>query len=125
MLWDFEIGHALALMGRTLPFILLRIAVYAGIAVAYVLATGVGAGLGWAIGEVGGPEVRASGAFWGGAIGFGVVAAVLYWLRAYILYVLKAAHIAVLVALIDAGRCLKGVPRSSRGARRLQCASRR
>jgi len=101
MLWDFEIGHALALMGRTLPFILLRIAVYAGIAVAYVLATGVGAGLGWAIGEVGGPEVRASGAFWGGAIGFGVVAAVLYWLRAYILYVLKAAHIAVLVALID------------------------
>jgi hypothetical protein len=43
-MWDFEVGHALALMGRTLPFILLRIAVYAGIAVAYVLATGLGAG---------------------------------------------------------------------------------
>jgi hypothetical protein len=100
-MWDFEIGHALALMGRTLPFILLRIAVYAGIAIAYVVATGLGAGLGWAIGGVGGPEVRASGAFWGGAIGFGVVAAVLYWLRAYILYVVKAAHIAVLVDLID------------------------
>jgi len=45
-MWDFEIGHALALMGRTLPFILLRIAVYAGIAIAYVVATGLGAGLG-------------------------------------------------------------------------------
>src|SRR4051812_13026429 len=100
-MWDFEIGHALALMGRTTPFILLRVVVYAGIAVAYVLATGLGAGLGWVIGEVGGPEVRASGAFWGGAIGFGVVAAILYWLRAYILYVVKAAHIAVLVDLID------------------------
>jgi hypothetical protein len=57
-MWDFEIGHALALMGRTLPFILLRIAVYGGIAIAYVLATGAGAGLGWAIGGVGGPEAR-------------------------------------------------------------------
>ncbi len=54
-MWDFEIGHALALMGRTLPFILLRIAVYATIAIAYVLATGLGAALGWAIGGVGGP----------------------------------------------------------------------
>ena len=93
-MWDFEIGHALALMGRTMPFILLRIVVYAGIAIAYVVATGIGAGLGWAIGGVGGPEVRASGAFWGGAIGFGVVAAVLYWLRAYILYGAVAAQAA-------------------------------
>ena len=54
--------HEAALMGRTLPFILLSIAVYAGIAIAYVLATGLGAGLGWSIGGVGGPEARSSGA---------------------------------------------------------------
>jgi hypothetical protein len=49
-------------MGRTLPFILLRIAVYAGIAIAYVLATGLRASLGWSVGGVGGPEARSSGA---------------------------------------------------------------
>ena len=43
-MWDFSIGQALGLMGKTLPFIALRVIVYAGIAVAYVLVTGVGAG---------------------------------------------------------------------------------
>ena len=33
-MWDFDIGRALVLIGRNLPFILLRIAVYAGIAIA-------------------------------------------------------------------------------------------
>jgi hypothetical protein len=35
-MWDFDIGRAVPLMGRSLPFILLRIAVYAGIAIAHV-----------------------------------------------------------------------------------------
>lgn len=100
-MWDFDIGRALGLMGRTLPFILLRIVVYAGIAIAYVAAAGIGAGLGWAIGGAGGHEAQTSGAVWGGIIGFGLVAALLYWLRAYILYVVEAGHIAVLVALLD------------------------
>lgn len=106
-MWDFSIGQALGLMARTMPFIVLRIIVYAGIAIAYVLVTGVGAGVGWGIGAFGDDEFRGDSIFWGGAIGFGLTAGVLYFLREYILYVVKAGHIAVLVELID-GRPIPG-----------------
>ena len=46
-------------------------------------------------------------AFWGGIVGFGLVSLALYWLREYILYVVKAGHIAVMVHLID-GRDVPG-----------------
>ncbi|KKB13637.1 hypothetical protein VE25_00670, partial [Devosia geojensis] len=42
-MWDFSIGRGLSMMARTWPFIVFRLVVYFGIAVAYVLATGVGA----------------------------------------------------------------------------------
>ena len=38
---------------------------------------------------------------WGGIFGFGLVSLSLYWLREYILYLVKAGHIAVMVHLID------------------------
>lgn len=100
-MWDFSIGRALGLMARTSPFIVLRIVVYFGIAVAYVLATGVGAGLGWGVGAFGDEDFRAGSIFWGGALGFGAVAGVLYFLREYTLYIVKAGHIAVLVELLE------------------------
>lgn len=100
-MWDFQIGRALGLMLQTLPFVLLRMAVYFGIAVAYILMTGVGAGVGWGIGGLGDEGFRASSTLWGGFIGFGIVGVVLYWIREYILYIVKAGHIAVLVELLD------------------------
>ena len=100
-MWDFSISGALALMARTLPFILLRMAVYFGITLAYILATGAGAGIGYGVGALGDEGFQASLALWGGVIGFGFVGAVMYWLREYILYIVKAGHIAVLVELID------------------------
>ncbi|HSP24375.1 MAG TPA: hypothetical protein VLQ65_04305 [Saliniramus sp.] len=100
-MWDFQIGRALGLMLQTLPFVLLRMAVYFGIAVAYILMTGVGAGVGWGIGGFGDEGFRASSTLWGGFIGFGIVGVVLYWVREYILYIVKAGHIAVLVELLD------------------------
>lgn len=100
-MWDFSIGRSLGLMAKTMPFVVFRILVYAGIAVAYVLVTGVGAGVGWGIGAFGDLDFRAASIFWGGAIGFGLTAGVLYFLREYILYVVKAGHIAVLVKLLD------------------------
>ena len=100
-MWDFSIGHALGLMMRTLPFILLRAAVYFAIALAYVLATGTGVGVGWGIGAFGGSDFQQTAMGWGGLIGFGLVGAVLYWAREYILYIVKAGHIAVLVELLD------------------------
>jgi hypothetical protein len=100
-MWDFSIGRTFGLMIKTMPFIVFRILLYAGIAIAYVLATGIGAGVGWGIGAFGDADFRAGSIFWGGAVGFGLTAGVLYFLREYILYIVKAGHIAVLVKLID------------------------
>lgn len=100
-MWDFSVGQSFALMGKTMPFILFRLVVYVGIAIAYMLVTGVGAGVGFGVGSFWGGDGQAGGAIWGGAIGFGLTAAVLYFLREYILYVVKAGHIAVLVELLD------------------------
>ena len=100
-MYDFSIRRSFGLLIQTMPFVLLRIGVYFGAALAYVLVTGLGAGLGWGIGALGTDGFRAGATFWGGAIGLGVVALVMYWLREYILYIVKAGHIAVLVELID------------------------
>ncbi|MGB3387429.1 MAG: hypothetical protein WBA88_05540 [Pseudaminobacter sp.] len=100
-MWDFSIGGALGMMARTMPFIVLRMAVYFGIAVGYVLVTGTGAGIGYGIGGFGDEGFQASSTLWGGVIGFGVFGAAMYLAREYILYIVKAGHIAVLVELID------------------------
>ncbi|MDX6750325.1 hypothetical protein SH611_10955 [Geminicoccaceae bacterium 1502E] len=100
-MWNFELGHALGLMIKTSPFVLLRMAVYFGITLAYILVTGVGAGVGWGVGGFGDDGFRAASTFWGGLIGFGITGAVMYWLREYVLYLVKAGHIAVLVELLE------------------------
>lgn len=105
-MWDFSIGRALGLMGQTLPFIVFRVIVYFGIAVAFVLVTGVGAGVGWGVGAFGDLEFRTGSTAWGGIIGFGLTAGTIFFLREYILYLVKAGHIAVLVELLDG----RGVP---------------
>ena len=101
-MWDFDIGRTLAVMARTWPFIMLRLAVYFGITMGYIVATGAGAGVGYGVGHiVADPDGPLTFAFWGGILGFGFVALLLYWLREYILYILKAGHIAAMVLLID------------------------
>lgn len=100
-MWSFNIGRSISLMMQTLPFIALRCAVYFGIALAYVLMTGIGAGVGWGIGGLGDESFQAGAAFWGGAAGFGLTAGILYFLREYILYMVKAGHIAVMVKLLQ------------------------
>jgi hypothetical protein len=101
-MWDFSFSRALAMVLQTLPFVVLRILVYVGIALAYVLTVGVGGALGWGFGHMGsGPDAPAGGAFWGGAIGFGLLSGVIYMAREYLLYLVKAAHIAVLVQVFD------------------------
>ena len=100
-MWDFSMGTALGIMRKTAPFIVFRMIVYFGIAVAYVLATGTGAGIGWGIGNFGDEDFRLSSTMWGGIAGFGLTAGVIYFLREYLLYVVKAGHIAVMVELLD------------------------
>jgi hypothetical protein len=130
-MWDFEIGRTLGIVARTWPFVLFRMIVYFGITVAYIAATGMGAGVGYGtghiLGEDGGPITFA---LWGGIFGFGLVSAGVYWIREYILYIVKAGHIAVMVHLIEgrdvpAGKArspMRG--RSSRSAspRRMSCS---
>ena len=104
-MWDFDIGRTLGIMARTWPFIALRLVVYFGITVAYVLAVGAGAGVGYGVGHI--SEDPGGFAVWGGIVGFGLVSLVVYGIREYILYIVKAGHIAVLVHLIE-GRDIPG-----------------
>ncbi|WP_111734936.1 hypothetical protein [Roseovarius amoyensis] len=104
---DYSLGTSFTIMRRTAPFLVFRMLVYFGIAVAYVVATGTGAGIGWGVGAFGDVDFRTGTTFWGGAAGFGLTAAVLYFLREYILYMVKAGHIAVMVEYLD-GRELPG-----------------
>ena len=106
-MWDFSIGTALGIMRKTAPYIVFRMIVYFGIALAYVLATGTGAGIGYGIGGFGDDDFRASSTLWGGGIGLVSVGVLVYFLREYLLYVVKAGHIAVMVEILD-GRALPG-----------------
>ena len=96
---DFRVGQIFGLLTRTLPFFALRLVVYLGITVAYVVAVGVGGGIGLLFGKVGGAS--GAGTFWGALVGFGLVCGILFWAREYLLYLVKAAHVAVLVELLD------------------------
>lgn len=100
-MWNFSIRHSLTLMAQTMPFIILRCAVYFGITLAYIIFTGVGSGIGWSIGGLGDEGFQASATVWGGVAGFGLTAGLVYFLREYILYMIKAGHIAAMVHLID------------------------
>ncbi len=104
---DFEIGRTLGIVFRTWPFVVLRILVYFGITLAYIVSTGAGASVGYGLGHVFGDDGPFAFALWGGIFGFGLVSMLFYWLREYVLYLVKAGHIAVMVHLID-GRAVPG-----------------
>ncbi len=104
-MWDFKMGQALGAMMKTAPFVIFRMVIYVGVALAYVLAVGVGAGIGYGLFSIG--DSPGAGAFWGGLFGFGVVSAALFWAREYLLYLVKAGHVAVLVEHFD-GKALPG-----------------
>ena len=100
-MWDFSIAKALGLMIRTAPFLIFRAAVYFGITAALIAVTGAGAGIGFGIGLFGDEDFQASSTLWGGLAGFGLTAGVIFFLRDYLLYLVKAGHIAVMVEYLD------------------------
>lgn len=97
--WDFSLSKSLGAMRKTAPFLVLRMLVYFGIALLYVFATGTGGAVGFGVSSVGDGE--GAGAFYGAMFGFAGASGLLYWAREYILYIVKAGHIAVLVHLYD------------------------
>ncbi len=103
-MWDFSISAALAMMLRTAPFIVFRIVVYFGITTAIILATGTGAGFGYGIGAFGTDDFQISSTFWGGAVGFSITCGVIFFFRDYLLYLVKAGHIAVMVEIMQGGQ---------------------
>lgn len=98
-MWDFSISNAIGAMVRTLPYLVVRMLVYFGIALLYIVATGGGGAVGYGFTSFG--EGEGAGAFWGALIGFGGASGLLYWAREYILYLVKAGHIAVLTRYYD------------------------
>ena len=102
---DFKLGQIISLLLKTTPFLVFRFLIYFGITLAYVLITGLGAGIGFGIGSIGGGAE--AGGLWGGIFGFGLASAGVYLIREYLLYMVKAGHIAVLVELME-GKELPG-----------------
>lgn len=99
MKWEFSLSDSFAAMKKTMPFILMRMAVYFGIAVLYIVATGTGGGIGYLVTSMG--EGEGVGAGYGALFGFAGASGFLYWAREYILYMVKAGHIAVLTKIYD------------------------
>lgn len=100
-MWDVSIAAASTLILRTFPFMLLRAAVYFGIAAAFVVAAGGGAGMGWGIGALAGTQGRVPGAFWGAVSGLAFIGFMLWWLREYLLYLVEASHAAAMALVLD------------------------
>ena len=115
-MWDFSLSNAIGLMVKTLPYLLLRMAIYFGITVAFILVTGTGMGLGWGVGSIWGDDGRAAGVFYGGFGGLALVGGAIYLAREYILYQVKAGHIAVLLELMDGGDIPDGKNQVTYGA---------
>lgn len=99
-MWDFNIRKALILMMQTWPFLGLRLVVYIGVALGYMLTSGLGAGMGYGVGTLIASDMQAGAALWGGLIGFGAFGVFMYWAREYLLYLIKAGHIVALVHLL-------------------------
>ncbi|HSL40509.1 MAG TPA: hypothetical protein VK857_09060 [Desulforhopalus sp.] len=95
---DFSFREVLGLMAKTMPFLLFRFAIYFAITLGFVLITGGGAGIGFGVGYI--ADSAAAGGMWGGLVGFGIASVILYLIREYLLYIVKAGHIAVLVEVL-------------------------
>lgn len=96
---DFSIGHIFGLLRKTFPFLVFRFLIYMGIALGIVLLVGIGSGIGYVIGSI--ADGGAGGGVLGGLLTFGVSVGILLFLRSYLLYMVKAGHIAVLVEVME------------------------
>lgn len=96
---DFKLGQVMSTLWKTKEFVLFRFLIYMGITLAYIIGTGSGGGIGYLFGKVG--DNTEAGVFYGMVGGFSLVSGVLYYVREYLLYLVKAGHIAVIVKHLD------------------------
>jgi hypothetical protein len=99
---DFQMKKVFSALWATKEFMFFRFLIYFGITVGYIIGTGTGAGIGWGIGSVaGGDDGSVTGTFYGMIGGFGIVSGILFYIREYLLYMVKAGHIAVILKHLD------------------------
>ncbi len=98
-MWDFKLGEVFAALWKTKSFLIFRFLIYMGITLAYIVGTGMGGGIGYLFGAV--SANKPAGVFYGMVGGFTLVSGVLFYLREYLLYMVKAGHIAVIVKVLD------------------------
>jgi len=96
---DFKFGQVMSTLWKTKEFVLFRFLIYMGITLAYIAGTGTGGGIGYLFGKVG--DNTEAGVFYGMVGGFSLVSGVLFYVREYLLYLVKAGHIAVIVKHLD------------------------
>lgn len=96
---NFSVARAIGLVLRTWPFLVLRLVIWALVCAGYGAGVGGGAVMGLALGALW--SSPAGGAALGALAGFAAASALLFWLRAYITYLLKGGHVAALVAAHD------------------------
>lgn len=121
MLWDFSISKSAGIVVRTWPFVLLRVAVY-GLFAAVFLVMVVSGGI---IGHQTLPMVfdgmvPMQGGIFGAFGGMALGGLVLRILREYSLYMVKAAHVAVMVRLFDHGALPVGTTQLTFGWRQVR-----
>ena len=115
---DFSFRNVLALMAKTMPFLVFRFLIYMGLTIGFLLVSGVGAGIGAGLGLIAGNA--AAGSAWGGIAGFGVAGGILILIREYLLYIVKAGHIAVLVEIAQGHEIPGGKGQIDYARRRVQ-----
>src|SRR5512138_1993040 len=98
---EFPLAAGSTLVLRTFPFLLLRAAVYFGIAAAFASAVAGGFGIGAGIGTLLGTAARAPAGFWGAIGGFAFIVLLLWWLREYLLYLVEISHAAAISLALD------------------------
>jgi len=98
-MWDYNLSSIIGLMRKTFPFLVFRFMIYATVTLISVAITGGGAGIGWLGGLLLGDAP--AGTFYGGLAGAGGAFYFLYVVREYLLYQVKAGHIAILVKFMD------------------------
>ena len=103
---DAGIGTAIGLCLRTSPFILMRLGVLVAFTVAAVVWLAFCGGIAYLFS---GKNHEGGGGVILFLIGFGLPAGLYYWLRQYILYLLKLGHIAVLTRFITGEGLPEGV----------------
>jgi hypothetical protein len=107
---DFKMGAVFSALWKTKEFMLFRFLIYFGITLAYIIGTGTGAGIGWSVGSVaGGEDGSATGVLYGMFGGFAIVSGFLFYVREYLLYMVKAGHIAVIIKHLEGEKIPTGM----------------